>query len=210
MAERAHSRTSPGDGGGSRRVLGASPNVLAFATLLGERLNDERDQLALAAIVTSAERVATMVEAVRVLEEELAAPGGADRPTEPVDVEDVLHRVLAANRPGFTLRGIAVTTDPSPGIFAMIDPAVLEVMVALLSCWALLRALPGAQVRASVRIDAGAAAVAFDLGAPAYEDGSLRIARRLAVSSGSVLRVDEARGVAELIVAPGRASSVAR
>ena len=115
MADRAPRSTMHGADGTARAAGEASLDALGFASILGARLAHGDDGLALATILTSARRVVALIESRDVL--------GADAPrvVVPVDVGVALRRVLDLNRMAFTARGVALTTEPAPGVMAKVD-----------------------------------------------------------------------------------------
>jgi hypothetical protein len=197
MAERARRRKSASPDAPGRELQEARSTALGFATLLGPRLAHADDGLAIASILTSAQRVAALVEA-RGIGDEVSIQRRAT-----VDLGAALRRVLDLNRMAFTARGVALTTDPAPGVLAEIDEVGLDVTLSVLCCWAVLRAAPGTEVHAAVRAHGDAPTVRFRLTDAAPEDGCIRIARTLATAIGGRLEVDEDRGIVELVAPPG-------
>ena len=194
MADRAPRSTMHGADATARAAGEASLDALGFATILGARLAHGDDGLALATILTSARRVVALIESRDVL--------GADAPrvVVPVDVGVALRRVLDLNRMAFTARGVALTTEPAPGVMAKVDELALDVTLSVLCCWAVLRAPAGTEVHAAVRALEGAPTVRFRIGATAPEDGCIRIARSLARVTDARLEMDEERGIVELVL----------
>jgi hypothetical protein len=196
MSEHAPRRAHPSGARPAVDLRDARGHVTDFAALLGGRLAHADDGLALAALLTSAQRVVALVEA-RDLDGDISL-----RIRDHVDVGEALNRVLAANRMAFTARGIALTTDPAPGVVARVDERGLDVALSVLCCWAVLRAAPGGHVHASVRAHPDAPRIRVRLGAAAVEDGCIRVTRTLATKIGAFLTLDEDEGVAELRLPP--------
>jgi hypothetical protein len=196
MAERAQRRTNASEGR-TIDLRHASRDLAGFAARLGRRIDTADDGLAIATILTSAQRVAALVES-RGLNQTPAA-----RAPQTVDLGESLRRVLDVNRMAFTARGVALTTEPAPGVLALVDELALDVTMSVLCCWAVLRATPGTEVHAAVHAVRGAPTVRFCLGAVAPEDGCVRIARSLATAIGARLELDDRRGTLELILSPG-------
>jgi hypothetical protein len=196
MAERAQRRTNASDAP-AIDLRHASRDLAAFAARLGRRVDTVDDGLAIATILTSARRVAALVESRGIAE---AAP---ERAVQRVDLGESLRRVLDVNRMAFTARGVALTTEPAPGVVARVDELALDVTLSVLCCWAVLRAAPGSEVHAAVHAIAGAPTVRFCLGVGAPEDGCVRIARSLAVAIGARLELDDGRGTVEVVLPAG-------
>jgi hypothetical protein len=180
----------------SREVREAGRDALGFATVLGSRLSHADDGLALSTILTSARRVVALVEARE------RFGGTSDRLVLPVDLGDALRRVLDLNRMAFTARGVALTTEPAPGVMVQVDELALDVTLSVLCCWAVLRAPSGSEVHAGVRALDDAPTVRFRLAVSAPEDGCIRIARSLAGVTSARLTMDEERGLVELALRP--------
>jgi signal transduction histidine kinase len=195
MAERAHRRRGLAD---TRAIdlRRASRDLASYAARLGGRLHTADDGLAVATLLTSAQRVAALVES-------RARREDGETPYAIVDLQVSLRRVLDVNRMAFTARGVALTTEPAPGVHARVDELGLDVTLSVLCCWAVLRAAPGSDVHVGIRALDGGPAVRFHLGNPAPEDGCIRIARSLASGFTSDLQVDEQRGIVELTLPPG-------
>jgi hypothetical protein len=194
-----HAQRRRRSGPGSEAVdTDAGRDVLDFATVLGARLGHGDDALALATVLASAQRVVALVESRR------AAGDVAPRLRREVDLGAALDRVLRANRMAFAARGVALTTEPAPGVTVTVDELGLDVTISVLCCWAVLRAVPGTEVHAGVRAVPHEPQVRIHLGAPAPEDGCIRVARALAGAIGGALMLDERVGVAELRLAPDR------
>jgi hypothetical protein len=191
MSEHAQRRRRTGTRGPAVGT-DAGRDVLQFATVLGGRLAHGDDALALGTVLASAQRVVSLVEARSI-------GGDAARYVrERVDLGDALDRAVRFNRMAFTARGIALTSEPAPGVLVTVDELGLDVTISVLCCWAVLRALPGSEVHAGVRAVPGRPSVRFHLGAPAPEDGCIRVARTLADAIGGELSLDEHVGVAQL------------
>jgi hypothetical protein len=188
-------RTHPSGARPAVDLRDAGRDVLGFAELLGPRLGHADDGLALATLLTSAQRVVAIIEA-RGLDGDISLRIDRD-----VDLGEALDRVLAANRMAFTARGVALTTDPAPGVVVAADERVLDVALSVLCCWAVLHAAAGGHVHASVRAYPDAPRVRMRLGAPATEDGCIRVARTLAAAIGASVLLDEDEGVVELTLA---------
>jgi hypothetical protein len=196
MSEHAQRRRGTGAGASPLGTPDLERDVADFAALLGGRLGHVDDGLALSSVLTSAQRVVALVES-RGLDREVSL-----RVREQVDLGASLHRVLQAHRMAFTARGVALTTEPAPGVFVTVDELGLDVAISVLCCWSVLRAVPGSEVHAAVRAVPDRPRVRFHIGTASPEDGCIRVARSLAVAIGGALELDEVVGVAELTLAP--------
>jgi CheY-like chemotaxis protein len=177
-------------------LLGASHTIIGFASLLGSRHGDERDVRATTAIISSARRLAAIVESLTLLDRNDAKLLGQ----EPVPVDPAVCGAVEAHRELFVARGIEVVVAVDGGV-TRIDANVLDRLLALILGWAILRSTAAGPVRISTATDSGRTAVQVQVAGSAAPDSCLVVATQLARSCGAAVHYLPGDGTVRLVLA---------